>query len=183
MLKYASQHPYYITWLLQSQLSWKKSLLLTCQIFGLLVNTLVADEMYRVLINDNLMIPIQIQLSQKQNTFSELLAAFLKYSLTFEDFESSMTLIAFVFRKLPTTKSKLDKCLKSLVSEVPSTSNMADVPKHYWNLHYSIFMWFIDPCQVNRVRKSLSYWHAKSWDCLLTHWLPNTSILFLLETI
>ena len=87
--------------------------------------------MYRVLINDNLMIPIQIQLSQKQNTFSEFLAAFLKYSLTFEDFESSMTLIAFVFRKLPTTKSKLDKCLKSLVSEDPSTSNMADVPKHY----------------------------------------------------
>ena len=183
LLKYASQHPYYITWLLQSQLSWKKSLLLTCEIFGLLVNALAADEMYPVFNRDNLTIPIQMQLSQKQNTFSEFLAAFFKYSLTFEDFEEKMTVRAFVFRKLRTPKSKLDKCLKSLVSGQPSTSNMAGVPKHCWNLHHSIFMRFTDPCQINRVRKSLSYWHAKSWDCLLTHWLLNASILFLLEKL
>ena len=111
-------------------MSWRKCLLLTCEIFGLLVNTLAADEMYPVLNRNNLTIPIQMQLFQQQNTFSEFLAAFLKYSLYFKDFEKNMTLVAFVFRKLQTPKTKLDKCPKSLTSEDPSTSNMADVPKH-----------------------------------------------------
>ena len=31
--------------------------------------------------------------------------------------------------------------------------------------------------------KGLSEWYAKSSDCLLTHWLPITSILFIIETI
>ena len=55
-------------------------LLLTHQIFWLLVNTLAADEKYPVLNRDNLMIPIQMQLSQKQKTFSQFLAPFLKSS-------------------------------------------------------------------------------------------------------
>ena len=144
---------------------------------------MAADEKYPVLNRDNLTITIQMQLSQKQKTFSRFFSAFLKSKLNFKHFEKKMTRIAFVFRKLRTPKTKLDKCLKSLVSEDRSTRKIADVPKHCWNLHHSIFMWFIDPCQINRIRKSLSYWHAKSWDCLLTHWLPNASILFLLETI
>ena len=49
--------------------------------------------------------------------------------------------------------------------------------------HYSAFIIFIDHCQVNWVGKGLSYWHAKSWDCLLTHCLPMKNILFLIETI
>ena len=76
--KSASLHLYHIYRSLSSQLSWKKSLLLTCQILGLLVNTLAADEKYPVLNRDNLTIPIQMQFSQKQKTFSELFAAFLE---------------------------------------------------------------------------------------------------------
>ena len=64
------------------------SLLLTCQILGLLVNTLAADEKYPVLNRDNLTIPIQTQLSQKQKTFSQFFAAFLKFRLNFEYFET-----------------------------------------------------------------------------------------------
>ena len=70
-----------------------------------------------------------MQLAEKQKIFSGFLAAFLKYRLNFKHFEKKMTLIAFVFWKLSTPKSWLDKCLKSPVSEGPSTSNMADVPK------------------------------------------------------
>ena len=153
------------------------------RILVLLVNILAADEKSPVLNRDNITITIQMQLSQKQKTFSRFFSAFLKSTLNFKHFEKKMTRIAFVFRKLRTPKTKLDKCLKSKVSEDPSTSNMADVPKHCWNLHHSIFLWFIDPCQVNWVRKSPSYWHAKSWDSLLTHWLPMKSILFFIETI
>ena len=69
LLKSESQHLYEIHWSMPIQLSWETSLLLTYQIFWLLVNTLVVDEKYPVLNRDNLMIPIQMQLSQKQKKF------------------------------------------------------------------------------------------------------------------
>ena len=43
LLKSASQHLYHIHWSLPTQYTWKKSLLLTCQILGLLVNTLASN--------------------------------------------------------------------------------------------------------------------------------------------
>ena len=85
--KSASHHFYQIHWSRPSQWSRKKSLFLTCLILGWLVNTLSADEKYPVLNKDNLTIPIQMQLSQKQNTFSQFSAAFLKSSWNFEGFE------------------------------------------------------------------------------------------------
>ena len=51
------------------------------------VNTLAADEKYPVFNRDNLTIPIQMRLSQKQNTFSQFKAAFLKSRLNFKYFE------------------------------------------------------------------------------------------------
>ena len=86
-LKSESQHLYHIHWSLKSQLSWKRSLLLTCKILGLLDNTLAADEKYPVLNRDNLTIPIQMQLSQKQKTFSQIFPAFLEFRSNFEYFE------------------------------------------------------------------------------------------------
>ena len=145
----------------------------------LLVNTLDADGKHPVLNRDNLTIPIQMQLSQKQKSFSQFLAALLKSRLNFKYFEKKMTLLAFVFRTLRTPKTRLDKCLKSPVSEDPLRSNMADVTKHCWNIHHSIFIIFIDHCQVNWVGKSLSYIDTKSWDWFLTHWLPMENNLFL----
>ena len=76
-----------------------------------------------------------------------------------------------------------DKCLKCPISGDRLTSNMVNVPKHCWNLYRSAFMIFIDNFQGNWDGKSLSYWHAKSWDCLLQHWLSRKSILFLIETL
>ena len=183
LLNSALQHFYYIHWSLATELCSRKSLLLTCQILGLLANTLAADEKYPVLNRDNLTIPIQMQFSQKQKTFSELFAAFLEAIWNFERFEKEMASVAFVFPNLRTLKMWLDKWLKNPVPDDPSTSNMVNVPKHCWNLHHSTFIIFIDHCQGNWVGKSLSYWHAKSWDCLLTHWLPMKSILFLIERI
>ena len=87
-LNSASQHLYHVYWSLARKFCSKKSLLLTCQILGLLVNTLATDEKYPVLNRDNLTIPIQMQLSQKQKTFSQFFAAFLKSTLNFKHFES-----------------------------------------------------------------------------------------------
>ena len=53
-------------------------MLVLCKILRLLVNTLTDDDKYSLLYRDNLTEPIQILLSQKQNTFSDFFSAFLK---------------------------------------------------------------------------------------------------------
>ena len=130
LLKSPSHHLDHIHRSLPRKLSRKKSLLLTCKIMGLLVNTLAADEKYFVLHRDNLTIPNQMQLSEKQKTFFSFFASFLKSAWNFEHFEKKMTLSAFAFPKLRSLKTWLSKCLKSLVSEDAWTSNMVNVPKH-----------------------------------------------------
>ena len=87
LLKSGSQNHYHIRFSLSRNLCSKKSLLLTCPILGLLVNTLATNEKYFVPKTSNLTIPIQMQLSQKQKTFSKFFAAFLKSRLNFKDFE------------------------------------------------------------------------------------------------
>ena len=87
LLKSASQHLSHIHRSLPRKLSWKKSLLLTCKILGLLVNTLAADGKYLVIDRDNLKIPVQMQSSHKKKTFSEFFVAFLKCGFNFKHFE------------------------------------------------------------------------------------------------
>ena len=65
----------------------EKVSLLDMQNLGLVVNKLTADHKYPVLNRDNLTIPIQIQLSRKQKTFSQFFAAFLKSRLNFKCFQ------------------------------------------------------------------------------------------------
>ena len=105
LLKSSSQHLYHIHWSLARKLSSKKSLLLTCQILALLFITLGADEKYPVLNRDNLTKPIQMQLSQKEKSFSEFFAEFFKSTLNFKHLEKKITLIYFVFSKLRTPKT------------------------------------------------------------------------------
>ena len=80
LLKSALHHLYQIHRSLPSQFSWRNSVLLTCQILGLLLNTFAADEKYTVLNRDNLTIPIQMQLSHKREFFCLFFVAFLKSS-------------------------------------------------------------------------------------------------------
>ena len=49
----------------------------------------------------------QIHLSEKQNIFSEFFSAFFESALNFQHFQKKMTLIAYVFPKLPTTNDVL----------------------------------------------------------------------------
>ena len=61
-------------------------MLVLCKIFRLFVNTLTDDDKYSLLYRDNLMQPIQILLSHKQKTSSQLFSAFLKSTLNSEHF-------------------------------------------------------------------------------------------------
>ena len=155
-------HDYHIVWSLPRRLNRKSSLLLTCQNFGLFGNVLAASNKYPVLNSYKLMTPIQRNLSQKQNSFSQFFAEFFKSRWTLNILKKIMMLIHCVYLKLRTPKTWFYKCLKSPVSELFSTSNMVNGPKHCWNLHQSTFIIFIDHCQGNWIGEYLSYWHAKS---------------------
>ena len=48
-----------------------------------------------------------MHLSQKQNVFSHFFSAFFEFALNFKHLQKKMTLIAYVFPKLPTTKDAL----------------------------------------------------------------------------
>ena len=73
---------------------------------------------------------MQMQLSKKHNPFSQFFVVFLKSGLTFDILKTKMNLKPFVFPKLRTPKTWLDKCLKSLVSEDSSISNIVNFLKH-----------------------------------------------------
>ena len=62
----------------------KKCLLVIYKIHRLFVNILTADDKHYLLNRDNLTQPIQMQLSQKQKTFSQFFFAFLKSILNFK---------------------------------------------------------------------------------------------------
>ena len=55
-----------------------------CKILRVFVNTLTDNDKFSLLYRENLTQPIQILLSRKQKTFSELFSAFLKCTLNFE---------------------------------------------------------------------------------------------------
>ena len=85
----------------------QKSLLDKWKFFSRFLNTLTTGDNYSLVSRDNWMETIQMHLSQKQKVLSEFFAAFFEFALNFEHFEKKMTLIAYVFPKLPTTKKVL----------------------------------------------------------------------------
>ena len=54
-----------------------------------------------------------MHLSQKGKIFSQFFSAFFESALNSEHFQKQMTLIAYVFPKLPTTKNELRQMSKS----------------------------------------------------------------------
>ena len=53
------------------------------------------------------------------------------------------------FRNYGLRKTWLEKCLRSPVSEDPSTGNMVNELKHCFNLNKSTLSIFTDHCEVN----------------------------------
>ena len=85
----------------------QNSLLDTWKFFRPFLNTLTANDKYSLNSKDKWMQTIQMNLSQKAKIFSEFFSAFFESALNFQYFQKKMTLIAYVFPKLPTTKDVL----------------------------------------------------------------------------
>ena len=63
------------------------SLLVIFEIFGLFVTALPTDKKFFLRNCKNLQQPIQMQFSEKQNTFSQFFTSFLKFRPRFHHFE------------------------------------------------------------------------------------------------
>ena len=83
---------------------WKMSALVLGEIPGAFINTLSADGKYPVRGCENLQLPIQMQLSEREKTFSPFFVPFLESTSHFKHFEKNMLVTANVFRKLQTMK-------------------------------------------------------------------------------
>ena len=68
--------------------------------------------------------------------------------------QKKVSLTSDVFPEIPAPK-KIDKCLKSHVSDNPSTDNKANGSKHCCNRNDSAFTIFINHCEGNCVWKIL----------------------------
>ena len=79
------------------------------------------------------------------------------------------------FQNYRLQKALLLKCLRRSEWEHLSTVNMLKGPKQSWNMQGSSFVIFFDHSEKASVRKIPSY--LRPWDCLITYWLPMTSIL------
>ena len=97
------------------------SILVISEILGLFVYILTGDDEYSPLNRENWPQPIQIRLSQKR-LFFHFFVPFLKSRSVSEHFwKKKMIPIAYVFPNYGLGKTWLDECLKSPVSEHPST--------------------------------------------------------------
>ena len=65
---------------------WRKCLLFVCKVLKLLLKALTGRDKYSLRDRDNLQEPFQMQLSQKEEIFSEFFLGFLKCRLNFEHF-------------------------------------------------------------------------------------------------
>ena len=59
---------------------------MTYKIVRLFVNTLTADDKHYLVNRDNLTLPLWMQLSKNEKTFSQFVFAFLKFILNFKHF-------------------------------------------------------------------------------------------------
>ena len=144
LLKSASQHLYHIHWSQPSKLSWKKSLLLTWKILGLLVNTLAADEKYPVLNTDNLTIPIQMQLSQKKKTFSPFFTDFLTSNWNFGRLGKKYDCHSFCISEVTNSQNVVREMSKNSRLREPVDKQHRKFAQALLKSHHNTFIIFID---------------------------------------
>ena len=162
LLELERQHLYHIYWSLGRQFRLRKHLWVIWKILGLFVNPFTVNDKYCLLNRGDLLQHFQIQLSKKQKVLSECFLDFLNLNPIFIIFEKKWPSHLMYFWTYGLRKTPLDKCLKSPVSEEPSTTDVVNGSKHCWKLNDSTFTIFIDPCECNSGRKSLSDLYPKS---------------------
>ena len=98
------------------------SLLVICEIIGVFFKTLTGDDNYPLRNCENLLLPIQMQLSKKRKTFPQFFVPFLAFTSNFKHLEKKMILIGNVLPKLPTVKDLGKRLSKKCCFRTPSNN-------------------------------------------------------------
>ena len=79
---------------MRDKFSWRKSALVTSEIFRLFVNTLTADDKYSRRYVQTFWQQVQTPLSQKRDTLFRFFVEFLKYAWNLEHSEKKKSILA-----------------------------------------------------------------------------------------
>ena len=108
LLKSARHHYFFLIPRIQDKLSWKKSALVTSEIFRLFVNTLTPDDKYSRLNMQIFWQQLQTLLSQEEKTFCRFFIAFPKFAWNLESSEKK-------------------KCLSLIITEIIASERDIDL--------------------------------------------------------
>ena len=115
LFKTASQYLYHIHWSLAMKLSLKKSLLSTCKVSGCLLTHCLSMTSFLFLIERIERYQFRWNYLRNKKLFLIALLHFLNLAEILNVWKKKMTLLAFVFPKLQTPKTSLNKCQKGLL--------------------------------------------------------------------
>ena len=150
-----------------AELREKISFLARFRNLGLLANTFTANNLFWCNDKVNLLLPFQMQLSQKLKTFSEFFIAFLKFTFIFEQLEKNeiyfhfwrfrkkWTLIIQVFRRLLTLKHVLTSISQNTFLWKPFGTDVLTSLKNWWNLQKYQFMLLFHHIWAQLIEKKL----------------------------
>ena len=142
-VKSASHYFYLNSPSLWAKLILKISLLVICEILGVFVNTLTADDKYNLGNCANLQFPITMQLSKKLKTFSQFFVPYLEFTSNFKHFEQKMIFIGNVFPQLLTVEDLVRPLYKKRCFRTPFDSQHVKGSrtslKSAWEQFYHIF--------------------------------------------
>ena len=132
------------------KLSWIKSPLVMRKILGQSFSTLTADDKYSVANRDYVMQPIQMQLSNKLNSFCYVLVQFWNLDQLLNILNKKMTIIGYIIPKLQTAKDVvrlvLQKCRfrRPFDNQHIKLSQKVSKPsqQHLWHIYWWIWMKF-----------------------------------------
>ena len=156
LLKSARHHYFPLTPRIQDKLSWKKSALVTYEIFRPFVNTLTPDDKYS---RRNMQIfwqQIQTLLSQEEQTICGFFIAFPKCEENLEHSEKKRRVSSpNYYRNYCIRKRYLLKRLKGFGSQHHSVINVLTGSKHCWSLRGTIIFLFFHEFEINWAGKCL----------------------------
>ena len=139
-------------------MTWKISPLLNFEISGVFVKALAADENYAFGDSGDLQFRIQMPLSQKRKTFSELFVAFMESPWNFKLLTTKMILIANVFPKWQTVK----RLVKPLSRKRRFRTSFDSQRVNGCQTLESIFIIFLEHSEEKWLEKYLPYGNLKS---------------------
>ena len=160
-----------------AKLSQEKLFLVRFEIWEILINAFTPNHIYLHPSKLRLPQPPQFQVSEKLKTFSCHFIAFLKYTLTFQNFKNNPASYLKYFWSFWLGETWLFKSIKCPVSEKSSAGNVLRSPKNCSSQQKSNFIWLFQQLWPTWVTKSYFLVKFEIWRRLPNTFNPNREYL------